>query len=42
MASRYQDLRVKMQAIKDMYNSRHYAQCAKYGEQMLAEEHDVN
>lgn len=30
-----------MQAIKDLYKSRHYTQCAKYGERLLAEEHDI-
>lgn len=31
-----------MRTIKDLYQSRHYAQCAKYGERLLTEVHDVS
>ncbi|KAL6704750.1 hypothetical protein ACN47E_007671 [Coniothyrium glycines] len=37
MEARYQELREKMQVIKDLYKSRHYTQCAKYGERLLGE-----
>ncbi|KAI8940070.1 hypothetical protein NX059_003789 [Plenodomus lindquistii] len=37
MDTRYQELRAKMQSVKDLYHSRHYTQCAKYAEQLLAE-----
>jgi hypothetical protein len=37
MQPRWAELRAKMQVIKDAYASRHYTQCAKYGEQMLAQ-----
>ncbi|KAH7076421.1 hypothetical protein BKA63DRAFT_532596 [Paraphoma chrysanthemicola] len=35
--ARWDELRQKMQVIKDLYMSRHYTQCAKYGERLLAE-----
>ncbi|KAF2831275.1 hypothetical protein CC86DRAFT_390909 [Ophiobolus disseminans] len=35
-------MRDKMQVIKTAYVSRHYTQCAKYGERMLAEAHPVH
>lgn len=33
----WDETREKMQVIKNAYVSRHYTQCAKYGERMLAE-----
>jgi hypothetical protein len=35
--ARWDEMREKMQVIKDAYVSRHYIQCAKYGERLLAE-----
>ncbi|KAI4953856.1 hypothetical protein J4E91_002704 [Alternaria rosae] len=33
-------LKAKMQALKDLYASRHYAQCASYGERLLGDIND--
>lgn len=33
----WDEMREKMQVIKNAYASRHYTQCAKYGERMLAD-----
>jgi signal transduction protein with GAF and PtsI domain len=35
--ARWDEMREKMQVIKDAYVRRHYTQCAKYGERLLAE-----
>jgi hypothetical protein len=35
--ARWDEMRQKMQVVKNAYVSRHYAQCAKYGERLLAE-----
>ncbi|EAT88417.2 hypothetical protein SNOG_04657 [Parastagonospora nodorum SN15] len=35
--ARWDELRQKMQVVKNAYVSRHYSQCAKYGERLLAE-----
>ncbi|KAH8725290.1 hypothetical protein GQ44DRAFT_759664 [Phaeosphaeriaceae sp. PMI808] len=35
--ARWDEMREKMQVVKNAYTSRHYTQCAKYGEQLLAE-----
>lgn len=35
-----QVLRAKMQSIKALYHTRHYTQCAKYAERVLAEMED--
>ncbi|KAL5121314.1 hypothetical protein ACEQ8H_000782 [Pleosporales sp. CAS-2024a] len=37
LEARWKEMRQKMQVIKDAYVSRHYTQCAKYGERLLAE-----
>ncbi|KAH9879260.1 hypothetical protein J1614_002699 [Plenodomus biglobosus] len=36
MDARFQNFRTKMQNVKDLYQSRHYTQCAKFAEQLLA------
>lgn len=38
--SRYRELKEKMAALKSLYASRHYSQCAKLGELLLGEMHD--
>src|SRR5690242_369816 len=38
--ARYRELREKMAALKSLYASRHYSQCAKFGELLLSEIHD--
>lgn len=38
--ARYRELREKMAAVKSLYGSRHYSQCAKLGELLLSEMHD--
>lgn len=38
--ARYRELREKMAAVKSLYASRHYSQCAKLGELLLSEMHD--
>jgi hypothetical protein len=38
--SRYRELKEKMAALKSLYASRHYSQCAKFGELLLSEIHD--
>lgn len=38
--SRYRELKEKMAALKSLYASRHYSQCAKFGELLLSERHD--
>jgi hypothetical protein len=35
--ARWDEMRAKMHTVKDVYVSRHYTQCAKDGERMLAE-----
>ncbi|KAH7408343.1 hypothetical protein DE146DRAFT_371406 [Phaeosphaeria sp. MPI-PUGE-AT-0046c] len=35
--ARWDEMRQKMQVVKDAYISRHYSQCAKYGERLLAQ-----
>lgn len=35
--ARWDEMRQKMQVVKNAYISRHYTQCAKYGERLLAE-----
>lgn len=35
--ARWDEMRQKMQVVKNAYVSRHYTQCAKYGERLLAE-----
>ncbi|KAF2025225.1 hypothetical protein EK21DRAFT_76931 [Setomelanomma holmii] len=35
--ARWDEWRQKMQAVKEMYMSRHYTQCIKFGERLLAE-----
>jgi hypothetical protein len=35
--ARWDEMRQKLQVVKSAYVSRHYAQCAKYGERLLAE-----
>lgn len=35
--ARWDEMRQKMQFVKTSYMSRHYTQCAKYGERLLAE-----
>jgi hypothetical protein len=35
--ARYQTLKERMQAVKGLYLSRHYTQCAKHGEQLLGQ-----
>lgn len=37
---RYRALKEKMAALKSLYASRHYSQCAKFGELLLSEIHD--
>ncbi|KAF3001980.1 hypothetical protein E8E13_007724 [Curvularia kusanoi] len=37
---RYRELKEKMAALKSLYASRHYSQCAKFGELLLSESHD--
>lgn len=37
---RYRELREKMAALKSLYASHHYQQCAKFGELLLSEIHD--
>lgn len=36
----YCELKEKMAALKSLYASRHYSQCAKFGELLLNEIHD--
>ncbi|KAF9699430.1 hypothetical protein EKO04_002267 [Ascochyta lentis] len=38
--ARYRELKEKMTALKSLYASRHYSQCAKFGELLLSEMHD--
>lgn len=38
--ARYRELKEKMAALKSLYASRHYSQCAKFGELLLSEIHD--
>jgi len=38
--STYRELKEKMAALKSLYASRHYSQCAKFGELLLNEIHD--
>ena len=38
--ARYHELKEKMAALKSLYASRHYSQCAKFGELLLSERHD--
>ena len=33
-------LKAKMQALKDLYASRHYTQCATFGERLLGDSND--
>lgn len=35
--ARHDEIKEKMQALKDLYTSRHYTQCAKFGERLLSE-----
>jgi len=37
MDARDHEYRTTMQGVKALYHSRHYTQCAKYAEQVLAE-----
>jgi hypothetical protein len=38
--ARYRELKEKLAAVKSLYASRHYSQCAKFGELLLSEVHD--
>ncbi|KZM27226.1 uncharacterized protein EKO05_0002270 [Ascochyta rabiei] len=38
--ARYRELKEKLAALKSLYASRHYSQCAKFGELLLSEMHD--
>jgi hypothetical protein len=38
--ARYREMRERMAAVKSLYTSRHYSQCAKLGELLLSEMHD--
>ncbi|KAF1840419.1 uncharacterized protein K460DRAFT_323047 [Cucurbitaria berberidis CBS 394.84] len=38
--ARYNEMKEKMQVIKDLYLSRHYTQCAMFSERLLSEVHD--
>ncbi|KAH6637953.1 hypothetical protein C7974DRAFT_151259 [Boeremia exigua] len=38
--ARYRELQTKMAALKNLFASRHYSQCAKFGELLLSEMHD--
>ena len=38
--ARYREMVERMAAVKSLYTSRHYSQCAKLGELLLSEMHD--
>lgn len=37
--ARYNEMKEKMQVIKDLYRSRHYTQCTQFSERLLREAH---